>query len=255
MATSEKKDTATIKSVHNALEVLEAFSECNEGIKLSRLSEQLNMNKSGLYRLLQVFKQRGYLEQDRSHGEYRLGLGAYMVGQKLVSNMELLRTVRPVMEELVRENKEAVYLAVRCDHKTLLFDNVDSRHPVNVMSLKGRSYPLAECAAGEILLAFGSQENKPTDICKQRLEPDQLVALKEQGYSRDVNRLGDGIASLAVPLLNESKSAVGCLCLVGPEFRFTDKTIHGDLLAPLIDAGQAISARLGYFGYHLALEG
>ena len=55
MNVEEKNMRSTIKSVDKALEVLEAFSELNDGIKLSSLSEKLNMNKPGVYRLLQVF--------------------------------------------------------------------------------------------------------------------------------------------------------------------------------------------------------
>lgn len=117
--------------------MLEAFSEINGGIKLSRLSEKLNMNRSGVYRLLQVFKQRGYVEQKHKNGKYHLGMTAYTVGQKIVSNMEIMRTAGPVMEGLVREYNETVCLAVRCDQDVLFFENAGSMHPVNVMALKG----------------------------------------------------------------------------------------------------------------------
>ncbi len=241
---------STIKSVDKALEVLEAFSELNDGIKLSCLSEKLNMNKSGVYRLLQVFKQRGYVEQKRKNGKYQLGIAAHMVGQNIVSNMELMRTSRPIMAQLVREHNETVYLSLRCGREALLFDNIDSLHPVNVMSLKGRCYPLSECATGDMLLAF-SRARGENDLCETFQNDARLEMLKQQGYSTDAHRLGDGVVSLAVPLLNAEKLAVGSLCFVGPDFRFTDEKIKSSLLLPLIDAGHTISAKLGYFGYHL----
>jgi IclR family KDG regulon transcriptional repressor len=126
MNMEEKSVTSTIKSVDKALEVLEAFSELNGGIKLSHLSEKLNMNKSGVCRLLQVFKQRGYVEQKSKNCKYQLGMTAHMVGQNIVSNMELTRTVRPIMEQLVRRHHETAYLSLRCGQKVLLFDSVDS---------------------------------------------------------------------------------------------------------------------------------
>ena len=135
MNTEVKCITSTIRSVDKALEVREAFSEISGGIRLSRLSEKLNMNRSGVYRLLQVFKQRGYVEQKQKNGKYQLGMTAYTVGQSIVSNMELTRTVRPIMERLVREYNETVYLALPCDKNVLFFDSSDSQHPVNVMSL------------------------------------------------------------------------------------------------------------------------
>jgi DNA-binding IclR family transcriptional regulator len=215
MNVEEKNVTSTIKSVDRALEVLEVFSEISGGIKLSRLSEKLNMNRSGVYRLLQVFKQRGYIEQKHKNGKYQLGMTAYMVGQNIVSNMGLTRTVRPIMERLVREYNETVYLALPCDKNVLFFDSSDSLHPVNVMALKGRRYPLSECAAGDMLQAFDTTHGED-DLCTPPQNDARLVKLKQLGYSTDKNRLGDGVVSLAVPLLNAEKLAVGSLCFVGP---------------------------------------
>lgn len=236
MNPDEKNLATTIKSVDKALEILEAFSELKGGIKLSRLSEQLNMNRSGVYRLLQVFKQRGYVEQRSKNGTYHLGLSAYMVGQKIVSNMELTRIARPIMERLVREANETVYLALRCEQDLLLFDSVEALHPVSVKSLKGRRYPLAQCAAGRVLLREDALQG----------------AARRHGFSSDVHQLGEGVASLAVPLFNDEGEAVGSLCFVGPEYRLSDDKVRESLLKPLIDAGQTISAQLGYLDYYMA---
>lgn len=250
MNTVEKNATSTIRSVEKALEVLEAFSGISGGIKLSQLSKKLNMNRSGVYRLLQVFKQRGYVEQKQKNGKYQLGMTAYMVGQNIVSNMEIMRTAGPIMERLVREYNETVYLALPCDENVVFFDSSDSFHPVNVMSLKGRRYSLPECAAGEMLQAFGTAPGGD-DLCTPLQNDARMARLKQRGYSTDENRLGDGVVSLAVPLLNAEKLAVGSLCFVGPGFRFNDEKIKSSRLLSLIDAGHAISAKLGYFGYYL----
>ena len=250
MSVEAKDNTAIFKSVDKALEVLEAFSEFNEGINLSSLSEKLNMNKSGVYRILQAFKHRGYVEQKIKNGKYHLGMAAFMVGQNIVSNMEVTRTAKPIMERLVREYNETVYLALRCGEEVLLFDNVDSLHPVNVMSLKGRHYPLSDCAAGDILLAFGTT-SAVDDLSKSFQGDARLATLRKQGYSTGTHQLGEGVVSIAVPLLDAEKLAFGSLCFVGPDFRLTDERIENSLLLPLIEAGHAISAKLGYFGYHI----
>lgn len=252
MSSSEVSELNTIKSVDKALEVLEAFSEISGGINLSSLSDKLKMNKSRVHRLLHALKQRGYVEQKSKNGKYHLGMTAFMVGQNIVSNMDLLRTAKPAMEELVRDCNETVYLSLRFGQEVLLFDKVDSLHPVNVMSLKGLSYPLTDCAAGEIFQVFDREEDALTDVCTSSVTHTRLETIKQQGYCSDNHRLGDGLSSLAVPLLNASKSVVGSLCFVGPDFRLSDEKVQSNLLIHLIDAGQAISARLGYLGYHLS---
>ena len=245
MSTLLKKETSPIRSVDKALEVLEAFSEIQDGINLSSLSRDLNMNKSHVFRLLQVFKQRGYVEQTRKNGKYHLGRKAYTLSQNIISNMDLLSAVKPEMEKLVQACNETVYLALRFGDETLLIDSVESQHPVNVMPLKGQVYPLAECAVGEIFLAYDVKANEPTEACSLTACNAKLSAIKQQGYSTDIHRLGDGICSLVVPILDVSKSIIGSLCFVVPECRFIDENINGHLLAHLKAAGQIISARLG----------
>ena len=246
----QKNNTSTIKSVDKALEVLEAFSRIHDGINLSRLSEKLNMNKSGVYRLLQVFKQRGYVEQRQKNGKYHLSMAAYMISQNIISNMELLRNARPVMEKMARDCNETVYLAVRCEQDVLLFDNVDSMTPVNVLPLKGHRYPLSSCAAGKVLMAFdAADDDGPGPVGSP--QDQSLKAISQRGYVADEDCLGEGISSLAVPLLATDKKLVGSICFVGPQYRFTDEKINDELLIPLVNAGHAISAKLGYFGYHI----
>jgi DNA-binding IclR family transcriptional regulator len=242
---TEKSGTSTIKSVDKALDVLEAFSSIHEGINLSSLSRDLDMNKSHVFRLLQVFKQRGYVEQTRKNGTYHLGRKAYMLSQNIISNMDLLSAVKPEMENLVQACNETVYLALRFGDETLLIDSVESQHPVNVMSLKGQVYPLTECAVGEMFLAYEIKANESIDACRLTDCKDQSSAIKKQGYSTDIHSLGDGICSLVVPILDVSKSIVGSLCFVVPECRFKDENINEHLLAHLKAAGQFISARLG----------
>jgi DNA-binding IclR family transcriptional regulator len=79
-----------------------------------------------------------------------------------------------------------------------------------------------------------------------------LSTIKQQGYCVDVDCLGADVASLAVPLLDRTKSAIGSLCIVGPAFRFSEEKTRNELLPPLVEAGRTISTRLGYLDYYMA---
>ena len=70
----------------------------------------------------------------------------------------------------------------------------------------------------------------------------------------DINQLDLGVVSLAVPLMSARGKVMGSLCFVGPEFRFTEENIQQQLLTPLLNAGLAISAKLGYFGSFLGKQ-
>ncbi len=231
---SRDKDSYSIQSVENALDVLEALCDEEGEVRISRLSEKLNMNKTSVFRLLATFEGRGYVEKEETSGKYRLGLTAYEVGQKLLSRMELLKQARPVMERLVRDCNEAVYITVRRDDDILFLDMVDTTQKVKIVSLVGKRFLLKSSAAGRVIMAF-SRQTKPTQLT------DEYESIRKQGYAIDTGMLGEDIVSIAYPLFCAGGSLNGALCVVGPAFR-----INAEKLLPQIkEASSVISSKLG----------
>lgn len=255
-----EKDSYSIQSVENALDVLEALCEEGDEVRISRLSEKLGMNKTSVFRLLATFENRGYVERESGSGKYRLGTSAYEMGQKILSRMGLLRKARPVMERLVRECNEAIYIAIRRGEDVLFLDMVDTSHQVKIISLLGKHYPLGATAAGKILLAGGIGPGmKPGDPPPDNQAPSfspqkEISTIRQAGACTDFECLGEGIASVAVPLFSAGGDLPGCLCMVGPDFRMTPERIETEFLPRLKEAGITISSKLGYFGHYLGGE-
>jgi len=235
------KDTYCIQSVENALTLLEALCEEEEEVSLSRLSERLSMNKANVFRLLATFESRGYVERSQRSSKYRLGPSAYEIGQKFLSRMELLRKARAVMEQLVRECNESVYLAVPCADEVLFLYVIDSIQQVKVASLVGRRFPLATSAAGQVMRVFSLPAGTGAD--------EGGMAIRQAGVSRDDDTLDEGIASLAVPLIRGSGKVAGALVMVWPDFRVPREGVEKQFVPALKMAGEIVSARLGYRGY------
>ncbi len=247
------RDSYSIQSVDHALDVLEALCEEGDDVRISHLSEKLGMNKTSVFRLLATFENRGYVEREKGSGKYRLGLSAYEIGQKFLSRMGLLRKARPVMERLVRECNEAVYLVVRRGEEVLFLDLVDTLQQVKIVSLAGRRFPLASVAAGQVILALSSRLSKPGADLEGVWSAD-LSAIRLRGCGSDCHALGDGVASLAVPLLAPGGEIPGSLCLVGPEFRMSQARVENDFQPRLCEAGEIISSKLGYLGLYLGRD-
>lgn len=252
------KASYSIQSVENALAVLEALCDEGDEFRISQLSEKLGMNKTSIFRLLATFENRGYVEREKGSGKYRLGLSAYEMGQKFLSRMALLRKARPVMERLVRECDETVYIGVRRKEEVLLLDMVDSSQQVKIVSLLGNRYPLVENAAGQVILAYAPAEVTTGREKKGSAAPatasEELLQIRRQGFCLDVTSLGDGVVSLAVPLFGPGGETPGCLCMIGPGFRMTMERLQDEFLPSLKEAGEIISSKLGYLGHYLGKE-
>jgi DNA-binding IclR family transcriptional regulator len=245
---SREKDSYSIQSVENALDVLEALCEEEDEVRISRLSEKLKMNKTSVFRLLATFESRGYVERKKESGKYSLGLSAYEIGQKLLSRMSLLKHAHPVIERFVRDCDEAVYIAIQRDKEVLFLDVVDTSQQVKIVSLVGKRFPLATTAPGQLILAHNKLQEGNDNLSSAPANPEQII---EEGYTYETGGLGDGICCIAVPLFCTGGELNGVLCLVGPDFRLTDENISKNLLPKLRETGNIISSKLGFHNPYL----
>lgn len=234
-----EKESYNIKSVENALHLLEALANDGDRCSLAQLSQRLDMTKASLFRLMATFESMGYVERGQRNGEYQLGMAAFETSQKLLSRMSLLRKARPVMSQLARQCGENIYLVVRRDNDALFLEMADTDQKVNVVPLTSQRFPLHSCAPGKLLLAFSTPPVIPAE--KNHESPFQ-----QQRYYLDHNGLGEGSSSLAVPLFRQGQQLAGCLAVVAPTFRMDEHRIKTELLPALKAAGDMISARLGY---------
>jgi DNA-binding IclR family transcriptional regulator len=253
---SREKDSYSIHSVENALDLLEVLSEETDEFRISHLSEKLNMNKTSVFRLLATFENRGYVEREEASGKYRLGLSMYEMSQKFLSRMRLLHKSRPAMEQMVRQCNETAYLVVRRHDEVLFLDMVESAQKVKIVSLVGRRFPLASTAAGKVFITFG--ENSGTDekgrAAKAAPAPavaEELAAIRHGGVCIDQHGVGEGITCAAVPLYNGNGEMAGVLALLGPDFRMPAEKLEHQLLPLLKETGEIISSKLGYLGHYL----
>ncbi len=249
-----QKESYSIQSVDNALDVLEALCEEGEEVRISQLSQRLGMNKTSIFRLLATFENRGYVEKEQESGKYRLGLSAYEMGQKFLSRMGLLRKAKPVIERLARECNEALYLAVPRANEILMIDMVDTMQQVKIIPLVGNRYPITGPSAGRVILAHSETHYRKCSLDGLAALEAELPRIREAGGSSDCGVLGDGIVSLATPLIDAQGEVPGSLCMVGPEFRLTSEKINSTLLPRLIETGVVISSKLGYVGHFISKD-
>ena len=250
---SRDKDSYCIRSVENALLLLEALAEEDSKCSLAQLSQGLGMTKASLFRLMATFESHGYVERKQGSSEYKLGLAAYEVGQKLLSRMPLLQKARPVMEQLVRNCNETVYLVVQRNQEALFLAMSDADQKVKIVSLVGHRFPLESCAPGKIFMAFDTQNNKKLLESNPQLH-SAIKKCQQDGACLDHNGIGEDSSCLAVPLLDNENQLAGCLSMVGPSFRMTEEQITQRLLPALKAAGDIISAKLGHLDFQLKSE-
>ena len=244
---SRDKDSYNIRSVENALLLLEALAEEDTQHSLAQLSQRLEMTKASLFRLMATFENHGYVVRGQRSGEYQLGMAAFEVSQKLLSKNELLCKARPIMAQLARQTDETVYLVVQRDMEVLFLDMADNNQKVKVVPLTSQRFPLDGCASGKIFMTFDPANQALVD--NRPHLADEINKCRGRLYCIDHNGVGEGSTCMAVPLFRPGQTLAGCLALVAPSFRMAEQRISKELLPALRAAGEMISARLGYSSY------
>ena len=127
-----------------------------------------------------------------------------------------------------------------------MLDMVDVTQQVKIVSLIGKRYPLADTAAGQVLLAFDNSRTTTGLDGQPSISSEQVAKVQKQGYCIDAEALGEDIASIAAPVLGKGGKIYAALCLVGPTYRMPEDILKERMLQPLTEACKIISSKLGW---------
>src|SRR5262245_24629410 len=253
------KSDYLIQSVSRALDILEAFAVGQEELGVTELSRKLKLHKNNVFRLLATLETRGYVEQDRETGNYRLGMKTFEVASVFLHHLGLAKQAHPVLEQLAAETGEAAYLAVLDGPWAVCIDMVDTPHAVRVVSQLGRRLPAHASALGKIQLAFRPQEEleqlwkqhelaaaTPRSVTDAGRLGEELARIATQDLALEDEEGAPGVRGVAAPVRDYQKRVVGAVGVLGPVLRLTLERLQGELAPRVRTAAQNISKRLGY---------
>ena len=107
-----------LQSVNRALRALELIAEERE-LGVTELGRRLGVHKATASRLVATLAERGLVERDPLTEKYRLGFGLIRLAGAAMASLDLVRTGRPILEELADKTRETVNLGVLSGDMTL----------------------------------------------------------------------------------------------------------------------------------------
>jgi len=256
-----KKEKAeyTVQSVDRALDILESFDYNDEELGVTELANRLKLHKNNVFRLLATLEVRGYIEQDKKTGNYRLGIKTFEIANVFLHHLGLRRQARPILEDLVDRCDETAYLSVLDGSDVIYILMHETSQTVRIVPRLGRRLPLHCTAAGKAQLAFESADRlrlifkdgplpKLTEktITNYEAFREHLREVAKAGFAVDNEEFEGGVRCIAAPVKDYSHKVVASVGLSGPLSRFSLERIEKEL-APLVkEAGEKLSERLGY---------
>lgn len=255
-----QKPEQLVQSIDRAFDILEVLVENSEGLGVTEISNELNIHKSTVYRLLSTLQYRGYVKQN-NEGKYKIGLKLFEVGSLVINNIDLRKEVDPYLREIMKISQETVHLGVLDDNDVVYIDKVESHNTIRMYSRIGRRNHASSTSLGKVLLAYSDDE-----VVEEVIEEDGLKKLtentitdkdefyshlskiREQGYAIDDEEQEYGIRCIAGPIFNHKGDIIAAFSISGPVMRMTLEKV--DSLKEVVkEYSEKISQALGCQGF------
>jgi DNA-binding IclR family transcriptional regulator len=254
-----EKTNYVIQSVTHALDVLEQFFGDGDELGVTELSKRLKLHKNNVFRLLATLEARGYIEQNRTNENYRLGIKCLLLGRRYIDHMGLVRQARPILAEVTRRCRESSLVAIARRDGAVPLEAVEpDDRSVRIALPIGQTLPLHCTALGKVHLAFDADEQvramlpetleryTANTLVERSALIAQLEAVVQDGYAVDNGEFMEDVSSVAVPIRDYTRTVVGSLAIAGPSYRMARERISIELGQVVLEAGRELSHRLGF---------
>lgn len=247
-----------VKSVSRALDIIMILSLKKGGLGVTEIANQIDINKSSVYRILSTLVQYGYVEQDEETGRYKLGYKFLEISSRLLDSIDLRGEARPFLQELETETNEAIHLVVYDQAEVVYIEKLEGNETLRMHSKVGKRAPMHCTSVGKAILAnlpletvltIIEQKSMPVHTVHTITDKDDLLhelqMVREKGYALDLEENENGITCIAAPIFNHTGKVMAAVSISGPTLRMTDDRLD-QLKSRMIQTGLKISNRLGY---------
>ncbi len=233
------EDRYTIRSVDRAIDIIECVAAQNGMLTVDQIVFATGLPKTTAFRVLATLAARRLIERDERTQTYRLGMLALVIGARAMGDLDLRRSARPHLEQLVAETGETVHLSILSDDKALCIDKLDASRSMRMASFVGFLDPLHCSGVGKALLAFQDEPTRRHLLGRMQFEPHtphtitdrvDLMAhinkIRERGYAIDDEEIEEGLRCVAVPVRDHSGAVVAAVSISGPTTRVSEAVVE-----------------------------
>jgi DNA-binding IclR family transcriptional regulator len=203
------------QSIDRAIAVMrEIAAHRNRGRTAAELAVALGLEKGTLQRILKGLVSLGMARRVQGTRNYELGPATYMIGLAAAPGFMLRELFQPLLQKLVEETGDAVYLVVRSGNEAVCLDHLRGTFPLQASRLDiGSRRPLG-ITAGALALLMHLPPEELAELIRNNtirettygwLDADVLVEhVKEStrlGYALNEEMALPGISAIGLPVL------------------------------------------------------
>jgi DNA-binding IclR family transcriptional regulator len=248
-----------IRSVERALSVLSLLSDGKQRT-LKKLSEEIGMSNSTIFRFLTTLSNQGFVERDGQTAMYRLGIACLELARAYHESSDVRQVAFEELERLRDDTKETVHLAVLDKMEVVYVEKFLGLHAIGIMTSQVGGRSPAYCTGlGKVLLAFQDPDEVRTHFKEKGFHRftentilsinklmDHLETVRAQGYALDCGEHEREVRCIAAPIYNVTGKVVAAISISGPVSRMGPVENQTELIRETQKTSRTISLRLGY---------
>ena len=236
---SDDQSRGKLKTVLNALDVLEYLASKGVFASLSEISNDLDCPKGRVHRILSTLASRNYVRQNQNSRKYTLGLRTWLLGRGVHQVRSLIDGVRPELDELHKECQETVALSVLDKGVLINLFVLHGFHPIHAYLHAGSESPIHATSSGKAILSQLEQSTirllvdgnltkytEHTLVSFSSLMHD-LDEVRQRGYAIAYDEWVIGVTAVSAPLGKIYDLIDASLAIVFPTSRASDTMIQG----------------------------
>ncbi|MCF7532445.1 IclR family transcriptional regulator [Pseudomonas petrae] len=214
-----------VGAVSRLFAVLRALGDCPDGSeRVTQLAQQIGLSQPTTHRLLRSLMDEGMVEQDVRSKRYRLSLEFFALAARAGQSGNLRDLVRPSLLRLSASLGDSLFLLARSGFDAVCLDRSEGPYPIRTFTgdIGGR-VALGVGQGSLAILAFLPEEERETVIrynlprlrdfhlYDEVMLRSEIDTVRRTGYAARNTGVLEGMAGLAVPILDRDGRAVAAL--------------------------------------------
>lgn len=234
------------------LEVLQAFDAGHRRMTLSEVAARNEMDRAKARRYLLTLHALGFVK--RNDRQFELTPRVLQLGYAYQASNQYRAVIQQYLEDITAELGESSSLAVLDGDDVVYVVRSSARHRLMDITLSvGTRLPAAYTSMGRALLAQLSEAELEASLARVKLKAftaasvtssdvlkDEIIKVREQGYSVVDQELDSGLRSVAVPIFAGNGELLGAINISTNAARVDMATLIGVYLLRLQKAAEAV---------------
>jgi len=246
-----------VEALAKGLRILSLFDEQRPSWRVTDLAAAAGLPMPTVYRVVMTLTAEGYLDH-LPNGDYRPGVKTLTLGSAALRSLDLVGIATPKLQRLGEATGETVNLAVLTGDRVLYLVRLRNSDLVTANIQVGSTLPAVTTSIGKLLLAhldeadlrerineesFAAQHGPNAKVSLDELH-DELVKIREQGWSLQDEELAYGLRSVAGPITGSDGRVVAGVNLAVQARDWSTQRIVRELKPVVLETCAEISGLL-----------